>query len=341
MERDDVESDIDLMQEVERHVASLPEPTIEQLYLAYVHTTSSYCWRTIYHDDEMSQLTKILQHTHSPYCGRAEVGSCRFGFPMQCPILLPRKRATDEQHGTRAKNQYLARRRADSNAEEVQLEGKATPASQKAACTGMYNKTILQEWRASMDLQPIHRANAAAKYILGYVLKSDTDKNAEQEFERYIRQRQEHGADARDVYRAVHQFMKARVTSPSEASFLMQGLPLVSFGERANVWVPTGLPNTWRTYLPPNTNVAEMADVDDIPLNMPRVIAAYANRPTTGTTPLPVEGQADRAEKTNGSIQTPDGVLTREGSLYMLGKTSEKTIAHTSGNSQMELSTST
>eukprot|EP00971_Amphidinium_carterae_P203160 4031701-Amphidinium_carterae.1 len=34
-----------------------------------------------------------------------------------------------------------------------------------------------------------------------------------------------------------------------------------SFGERANIWVPTGLPNT---------NVAKMVDVDDIPLNMPR-----------------------------------------------------------------------
>eukprot|EP00971_Amphidinium_carterae_P308565 6131746-Amphidinium_carterae.1 len=138
MERDDVESESELMEEVERRVPSLAEPTIEQLYLA---------------DDSAHQ---------NP--------------PAQPQSLL---------------------------------------------------RSILQEWCASMDLQPIHRANAAAKYSLGNVLKSDTDNKAEQELERYVPHRQEQGAEARDVYRAVHQLMKARVTSPSEACFLMEGLPVV------------------------------------------------------------------------------------------------------------------
>eukprot|EP00971_Amphidinium_carterae_P186386 3699814-Amphidinium_carterae.1 len=70
----------------------------------------------------------------------------------------------------------------------------------KAAYARMYNAAILREWKATMDLQRIHKANAAVKYILGYVLKSDSDKRTGQEFEHYIKARQlERGASARDV----------------------------------------------------------------------------------------------------------------------------------------------
>eukprot|EP00971_Amphidinium_carterae_P046992 925385-Amphidinium_carterae.1 len=119
--------------------------------------------------------------------------------------------------------------------------------------------TILREWQASMDIQPIHNANAAAKYILGYVLKSDTDKQTEHAFEQYIRTQQETGASPQDIYRTTYQYTKSRVTSPNEACFLMQGLPIVSFGDRGNVWIPTGLPDTWRTYLPKSL-VSDLVD---------------------------------------------------------------------------------
>eukprot|EP00971_Amphidinium_carterae_P077226 1525330-Amphidinium_carterae.1 len=62
----------------------------------------------------------------------------------------------------------------------------------------------------------------------------------------------------------------------------MQGLPIVSFGERANVWIPTGLPDTWRTYLSPEAAAASVEDAQAVPLQMPAVIAAYADRPADG-----------------------------------------------------------
>eukprot|EP00971_Amphidinium_carterae_P196622 3902126-Amphidinium_carterae.1 len=73
---DDAPSDAEAMQEIRAYVAEMAEPTIEQLYLAHVNTTSEYRWRTVYKNETMATFAHRLQHRHSAYCGMAEIGAC-------------------------------------------------------------------------------------------------------------------------------------------------------------------------------------------------------------------------------------------------------------------------
>eukprot|EP00971_Amphidinium_carterae_P101291 2004587-Amphidinium_carterae.1 len=146
-----------------------------------------------------------------------------------------------------------------------------------------------------MDLQPIQKAASAAKYTLGYTLKTDTDKESEKAFTRYIHSLHTDARSAQDIYRAVSQFLKARITSPSEACFLLQGLPVVSFGDRGSVWVPCGLPDTWSTFVPKNKIDEAIKNPDAVPINMPQVLDIFSRRPVKGTVDLPVNGRQERA----------------------------------------------
>eukprot|EP00971_Amphidinium_carterae_P222167 4409792-Amphidinium_carterae.2 len=67
MENDGAETDEELLQQIREHVAKKHEPTIEELYLSQVCTTSPWRWEAVYGDHEMKKLAGYVQHHHSKY----------------------------------------------------------------------------------------------------------------------------------------------------------------------------------------------------------------------------------------------------------------------------------
>ena len=132
-----------------------------------------------------------------------------------------------EQMSSRSKNNFFVRRR------------------QGAEFIGLYNSILLRRLRASIDLQLVRDGYAASKYIMGYVLKSDTDKMSQDRFDE-CREKQTASTDVtpQHVYKAAHVATQGRVTSVNEACHLVLGLPTVLFS-RGSEWVPVGEPSTW------------------------------------------------------------------------------------------------
>eukprot|EP00969_Alexandrium_andersonii_P262533 11605977-Alexandrium_andersonii.AAC.1 len=98
-----------------------------------------------------------------------------------------RAKTRSEVFSSRSKNHFYVRRRED------------------AIFMGLYNPVILRQWRASMDLQVVRDGFAATKYILGYVMKSDTDSAAQNRFESFVNTQMAHATGSRqDIYRAAH-----------------------------------------------------------------------------------------------------------------------------------------
>ena len=76
-----------------------------------------------------------------------------------------------------------------------------------------------------MDLQLVRDGYAASKYILGYVLKSDTDKASQKRFDEFIeKQLDTTQVDRHAVYKAAHVATQGRITSVNEACHLVLGL---------------------------------------------------------------------------------------------------------------------
>eukprot|EP00972_Heterocapsa_arctica_P055013 8110923-Heterocapsa_arctica.AAC.1 len=231
----------------------------------------------------MADLSARVRHTHSPYCGFAREGACRFGFPQpMAPNARPK--TSKESFASQSKNHFFARRRPG------------------AGYMGLYNSVLLRRWRASMDLQFVRDGYAATKYILGYVLKSDTDKASQLRFEEFIKSQMEStDVDRHAVYKAAHVALQGRVTSVNEACHLVLGLPTVMVS-RGSSWIPVGDPSTWSMPVERKREgevlrAAQHGTTDCLPeLTMPAALKAYAARPMEGGTTLPVEGSATRAE---------------------------------------------
>ena len=200
-----------------------------------------------------------------------------------------------EQAASRSKNNYLLRRR------------------QSAQYMGLYNGVLLRRWRCSMDIQLVKDGYAASKYILGYVLKNDTDKASQQRFDEYVKnQLDSTQATCQTVYKAAHVALQGRVTSVNEACHLVLGQPTVLFS-RGNTWIPIGHPDTWSSRVERKDERSVMqaaaqgklAKRDD---SMPAALLAYSNRAMEGNASLPVEGSSTRCSVANRDLTLFDFV---------------------------------
>ena len=101
-----------------------------------------------------------------------------------------------------------------------------------------------------MDLQVVENSFAVARYILGYCLKNDTQKEAHARLQQLVAKipLQERSA-AQDIYRLAYTSAQGRVTSTFEACHLLLGLPIVRLS-REFQWVHTGFPETYSAYVP-------------------------------------------------------------------------------------------
>ena len=248
--------------------------TVPELYDRHVSTRSARRWLRVYRNATMADLSRRLEHKHSAYCGLATTGACRFGFPQPAK---PNARLKDvkEMHTYRSKNRFFVRRRPC------------------ASNMGLYNDIMLRRWRGSMDLQFVRDGYAASKYILGYVLKGDDDKQAVESFEQHVRDLAENTTvDRQAVYRAAFTATQGRITSVPEACHLVLGLPVVLIS-RGNVWVQAGEPHTWVSHVPVSEELEAICQADMLVHDQPTSPAAhrdYMNRNTDGEVELHVEG---------------------------------------------------
>lgn len=146
-----------------------------------------------------------------------------------------------------------------------------------------------------MDLQFVMDGFAASKYILGYVLKSDTEVRSVAAFERHLASLQSStSADAHAVYKAAHMALQGRITSVQEACHLTLGLPTVLIS-RGNEWVQVGDEATWVQIVPRHGEVDALENPDLLrngTAPMPFAYRQYSSRPSSGEMALPVEGSA-------------------------------------------------
>ena len=254
-----------------------PQPqNIPEVYDAYVCTTAPSRWKAVYHNPMMADLAAKVRHNHTPYCGFRSTGVCRFGFPQRVAQKTQLK-TTMEQVASRSKNNYLLRRRPGGE------------------YMGLYNPVLLRRWRASMDLQLVRDGYAASKYILGYVLKNDTDKASQQRFDEYVKNQMDSTqATCQAVYKAAHVALQGRVTSVNEACHLVLGQPTVLFS-RGNIWIPIGDPDTWSSKVDRKDERSVMRSAAQGSLaksdnSMPAVLLAYSERAKEGSVTMPVEG---------------------------------------------------
>jgi hypothetical protein len=230
---------------------------IAQIYDKFVSTTSPTRWLNVYKDLTMYHLTLPLQHAHTPYCGKAALGFCRFGFPHEA-VERTEVKTAGERLRARTKQRYKVRRRAD------------------ALYMGLYNPVILRRWRASMDLQVVESGHAVAQYIMGYVLKNETERDAMLRVQHLLATLPATSpVQAQTVYRLAYMAWQGRVTSTFEACHMLLGLPVVRCSRQFQ-WVHTGQPSTYSAYVPRQQvkDVLEDPEVADSPA-APAVLERY------------------------------------------------------------------
>eukprot|EP00959_Pyramimonas_sp_CCMP1952_P220093 4601641-Pyramimonas_sp.AAC.1 len=230
------------------------------VYDVHVRTTAPSRHLRAYKDGVMALLTQPLLHKHSPYCGLWSLGRCRFGFPQ------PKQKRTVKKDQSKlwnngSKNRYFVRRRDN------------------ATMMGMYNPQILRRWRASMDLQVVESSFAVARYILGYVLKNDTAKDAAAKLQQEVA-KLPRGAPvaSQGVYRLAYMSTQGRVTSTFEACHMLLGVPVVRIS-RDFQWIHTGMPETYSAFVPVHLwqTAIKNPEAQQLPEPAPpAVIARYA-----------------------------------------------------------------
>lgn len=101
-----------------------------------------------------------------------------------------------------------------------------------------------------MDLQVVENSFAVARYILGYCLKNDTQREAAARLQRLVAKMPLDQHNSRnDVYKLAYMSAQGRVTSTFEACHLLLGLAIVRLS-REFQWVHTGFPETYSAYVP-------------------------------------------------------------------------------------------
>ena len=219
--------------------ANIVPASAEDLSDKYISTKSANRWMK----DErvepetrgvMAKLATMVEHSCGPYCGKFTLGACRFGFPRAAEKQT-RWRTPQEQFKSRWKSSLAARRHEDDG------------------FVGQYNKAILRQWRASMDLQVVCELNCASKYILGYCFKSEEDlaakKRVDDILQTYLQDTGRMDLSNNEVYKAAHAATQGRTTSTFEAVHYILGFSPVFFS-RDNIWLQVGPPSTWTLSVP-------------------------------------------------------------------------------------------
>ena len=219
----------------------------------YICTKSPNTWRQSTkvrpRDREVNaQLASLVVHYCSEYCGIKTHGSCRFGFPHGEENRTRRRTSQEKYANSRWKSSLATRRKkSDRN-------------------VGQYNIKILRCWRASMDLQVICELTSASRYILGYALKSEQDRECQRRVESIIANLTSGNNDGvglgnQQVYKAAHAALQGRTTSTFEACHLLLGFPVVEFS-RDNEWIQVGPPETWTLSVPKHEEKVALGQPD-------------------------------------------------------------------------------
>ena len=221
----------------------------EDLSDKHICTKSPFTWRqsTKVQDRDRevnAKLAELVIHYCTKYCCVKAYGACRFGFP-RLPEEKTRRRTSQEKYANSQWKSSLSVRRAPSD-----------------TMMGQYNVKILRRWRASMDLQVICELTSASRYILGYAMKSEQDREAQRRVETIVADlasssNNDAGLSNQQVYKAAHAALQGRTTSTFEACHLLLGFPIVEFS-RDNEWIQVGPPETWTVSVPRNEEGAAL-----------------------------------------------------------------------------------
>ncbi|XP_078692147.1 uncharacterized protein LOC144922342 [Branchiostoma floridae x Branchiostoma belcheri] len=242
-------------------------------------------------EEDLRHLVLSLQkHVHSQTCRRS--GSCRFRFPHppSCLTMIARPSEADPlvvKRDLKVKEEVFRKVRTvmeDKNTpEDISLEQllqrakvgpdvyqqalKLTKSGEQIVLQrhpserfiNQYNPSILQTWRANMDLQFILDAYSCIMYITSYMLKGE---RAMSEVLKKVLE-ESRGDDLKSTLRKVGSaFLNNREVSAQEAVYRLLSLPLKR-ASRKVVFVNTAPKDKRVSMLKPRSVLDAMDDEDD------------------------------------------------------------------------------
>ena len=260
-------------------------------------------------DNEMKDLTSLQNHRHSSTCKKKREKSCRFGYPkpplQYTTILHP---LTEPEFTNRERQKYkhiykdvekLLYEIEETNPELTFQEflqkchlsedeyilsirsSISTPTvmlkrTLKETRTNNYNTSILQAWRANIDIQFILDVYACATYVASYITK--THRGMSELLWKTAEEVKAGNATLKEQIRSVgNRFLNAVEISAQEAAYICLQLPMKR-SSRQIVFVNTSAPQE-RVALIKSQCILDKMDDHDNDIECSNDISRYANRP--------------------------------------------------------------
>ncbi|PJE78258.1 ATP-dependent RecD-like DNA helicase [invertebrate metagenome] len=254
-------------------------------------------------DDDMQEFIKMQVHKHSKTCKKGGRSVCRFGFPLP-PLpntMLLEPLETDVDEYRQKYSEIHARMNefkdgCDMSYEEFLTEVVQIEEAEYIKCirsslkgpkiflkrepkemrVNYYNTTVLQAWKANLDLQFVLDPYACAMYIVSYISKSQRGMSTM--LEQASKEAAEGNMDLKRQVRHIgNKFLNFVEISAQEASYLVLQMPLTR-ASREVVFINTSLPKD-RVFL-----LKSQEQLKDLPKNSTdiesdNIIKRYARRP--------------------------------------------------------------
>ena len=261
-------------------------------------------------DDPKIDTVKLQIHKHSHTCRKKRKKVCRFGFPKptfdRTIILEPLSSQgfTAEEisaHKRAWKTIYASLNELDSSepvtVQEFLSQLKiseqdyllAVRSSIKSPTVFLkrtyaetrvnyYNDSMLQAWRANIDIQYVLDVYACATYVASYLTKSQRGMS---ELLRKATEEANHGdSDIRQQLKTIgNKFLNAVEISAQEAVYICLQLPMKK-SLRHVIFVNTSPPEERVTLLKPK-HILDSMNEDDDDIECSNLLSRYAERPNT------------------------------------------------------------
>lgn len=185
-------------------------------------------------------VKKLHTHHYSAYCSHGYKSDCRFGFPRKV-VSTTRILANIDLLGKSKANFYETKRNQES--------------------INDYNKVLLRNWRANMDIQIIKNAKGAAYYVCSYLCKSEPDdlKNALGNLIYSIFKQNPNLSKYQKLLQIGLCVLKNRKMSAQEAAYRLGNLHLIN-STRKVVYINTRFPTKRFKMFKPKKIIEEMSD---------------------------------------------------------------------------------
>ena len=254
-------------------------------------------------DQDMENLVDMQIHKHSRTCRKKQDKICRFGYPLpplsKTMILEPlqidkdkytilyqeiQKKMNDQKEGydmsydmflktviKMNEDDYVKSIRSSLSAARIFLKRKPNEIR-----VNLYNKTLLQAWKANIDIQFVLDPYACAMYIVSYISKSQRGMSNLL----YAAAKEARNGNL-DIKRQVRHignvFSNSVEVSAQEAVYLVLQMPLTQ-STRDVIFINTS-PNNERIQLLKEKSVLEELPADSTDIVADNIIKRYSKRP--------------------------------------------------------------